>query len=95
MIVDDEGYMTFLIHEGKKSEDLFLKDGTTPDPRSTENVEFNIVQIIIKRQLEGGETDKWKKIPIRVWEFLRRPQREFTIYTTWIRQALTTKSDKV
>ena len=48
--------------KGKKAEDLFLKDGTIPDPISTDNVEFNIVQTIIKRQLEGGETDKWNKI---------------------------------
>ena len=54
--------MTLLIHEGKRAEDLFLKDGTIPDPRSTDNVEFKIVQTIIKRQLEGGETDKRNKI---------------------------------
>ena len=33
-----------------------------PDPSSTDNFEFNIVQTIIKRQLEGVETDKWNKI---------------------------------
>ena len=35
--------MTLLIHEDKKTEYLFLKDGNTPDPRSMENTEFNIV----------------------------------------------------
>ena len=54
--------MTLLIHEGNKAEDLFLKDSTIPGPRSTENVYFKIVQTIIKRQLEGNDTDKWKKI---------------------------------
>ena len=54
--------MTLLIHEGKKVEDLLLKDVTFPDPSSTYNVDFNIVQTIIKCQLEGGETGKWKKI---------------------------------
>ena len=54
--------MTLLIHEGKKAEDLLLKDVTTPDPIYTDNVEFKISQSIIKRQLEGGETDKWNKI---------------------------------
>ena len=48
--------------KGKKSEDLFLKDGTIPDPISMDNVEFKIVQTIIKRQLEGGETDNWNQI---------------------------------
>ena len=62
LIFDDGGDMTLLVHEGKKAEDFLLKDYTIPDPISTENVEFKIVQTIIKRQLKGVETDKWKKI---------------------------------
>ena len=54
--------MTLLIHEGKKVEYLFLKDGTIPEPSSTDKYEFNIFQTIIKIQLEGGEMDKWNKI---------------------------------
>jgi len=65
IIVDDGGDMTLLIHEGKKAEDLFLKDGTLPDPSSTDNAEFKIVLTIIKRLLEAGETDKWNKIASR------------------------------
>jgi adenosylhomocysteinase len=65
LIVDDGGDMTLLIHEGKKAEDLFLKDGTLPDPNSTDNAEFKIVLSIIKRLLEAGETDKWNKIAKR------------------------------
>ena len=65
LIVDDGGDMTLLIHEGKKAEDLFLKDGTLPDPSSTDNAEFKIVLSIIKRLLEAGETDKWDKIAAR------------------------------
>ena len=61
-MVDDEGDMNLLIHEGKKAEDLFLKDGTITDSISTENVEVKIVQTIIKQQIEGGDTDKWKQI---------------------------------
>merc|ERR1712070_1034635 len=56
---------TLLIHEGKKAEDKFLKDGTLPDPSSTDNAEFKIVLTIIKRILESGETDKWNKIAKR------------------------------
>ena len=41
---------------------MLLKDGTIPDPSYTENVEFKIVQTIIKIQLEGGDIDKWNKI---------------------------------
>merc|ERR1711971_1473706 len=65
IIVDDGGDMTLLIHEGKKAEDLFLKDGTLPDPTSTDNAEMKIVLTIIKRLLESGETDKWNKIAKR------------------------------
>ena len=35
----------------KKADDFFLKYGTIPEPRSTENVEFKIIQTIIKIQL--------------------------------------------
>ena len=62
IIVDDGGDMTLLIHEGKKAEDAFLKDGTIPDPTSTDNAEFKIVLTIVKRLLQGGETDKWNKL---------------------------------
>merc|ERR1712238_163245 len=65
IIVDDGGDMTLLIHEGKKAEDLFLKDGTLPDPSSTDNAEFKIVLTIIKRLLLAGETDKWNKMASR------------------------------
>ena len=62
LIVDDGSYFTLLVHEGEKADYLFLKDGTFPDPSSTDNDDFNIVQTIIKCQLKGGETDRWKKI---------------------------------
>jgi len=65
IIVDDGGDMTLLIHEGKKAEELFLKDGTLPDPTSTDNAEFKIVLTIIKRILLTGETDKWTKMAAR------------------------------
>merc|ERR1712032_883644 len=65
IIVDDGGDMTLLIHEGKKAEDQFKKDGTLPDPSSTTNAEFKIVLTIIRRLLENGETDKWNKIAKR------------------------------
>merc|ERR1719424_1843257 len=48
IIVDDGGDLTLLIHEGKKAEDAFAKDGTLPDPSSTDNAEFKIVLSIIK-----------------------------------------------
>jgi len=65
IIVDDGGDMTLLIHEGKKAEDLFLKNGTLPDPTSTDNAEMKIVLTILKRLLESGVTDKWNKVATR------------------------------
>ena len=66
LIVDDGGDMTLLIHEGNKVGDLFLKYGTIPDFRSTDNSDFNMVQTIIKRQLEVEKTDEWNKI-VKAW----------------------------
>merc|ERR1711871_1683983 len=37
MIVDDGGDMTLLIHEGVKAEKEFAKNGTLPDPSTTDN----------------------------------------------------------
>jgi len=65
IIVDDGGDMTLLIHEGKKAEDVFLKNGTLPDPTSTDNAEMKIVLTILKRLLESGVTDKWNKMAVR------------------------------
>lgn len=65
VIVDDGGDLTLIIHEGKKAEDLFAKDGTLPDPNSTDNAEFKIVLGILRRLLESGVTDKWNKIAAR------------------------------
>ncbi|GMH85306.1 hypothetical protein TrST_g7611 [Triparma strigata] len=65
LIVDDGGDMTLLIHEGKKAEDAFAKDGTLPDPSSTDNAEFKIVLTIIKRLLESGVKDKWNRLAVR------------------------------
>ena len=63
LIVDDGdgGEMNIIIHDGNNAVELFLRDGTISDPISTDNFEFKIVQTIIKRQIEGGETDKWNK----------------------------------
>ncbi|GFH24777.1 adenosylhomocysteinase, partial [Haematococcus lacustris] len=42
MLVDDGGDATLLIHEGVKAEAVFAKDGSKPDPDSTDNHEFKI-----------------------------------------------------
>jgi adenosylhomocysteinase len=61
LIVDDGGDATLLIHEGVKAEAAFEKDGTVPDPDSTDNPEFHIVLKIIKRTLTENPK-KWTKM---------------------------------
>ena len=40
VIVDDGGDMTLLVHEGYQAEERYAKDGTLPDPDSTDSAEF-------------------------------------------------------
>ena len=51
LIVDYGGDMTIIIHEGNRADDFSLKDGTINEPIPTDNIEFKMVQTIIKRQL--------------------------------------------
>jgi adenosylhomocysteinase len=64
LIVDDGGDMTLLIHEGYKAEAAFAKDGTVPDPSSTDNAEFKIVLSQICRTLKS-DPQKWTKLANR------------------------------
>merc|ERR1719364_417392 len=65
LIIDDGGDMTLLVHEGWKAENAYAKDGTLPDPSSTDNAEFKIVLTIIKRTLPQ-QPDKWHKVAARM-----------------------------
>merc|ERR1712231_17023 len=56
-IVDDGGDATLLLHEGKKFEDAHAKDGSLPDPASTDNAEFKCVLTTIKNSIA---TDKMR-----------------------------------
>ena len=64
IIVDDGGDMTLLIHEGFKAENAFAKDGTLPDPSSTDNAEFKLVLGICKRTL-ATDPQKWHRVAAR------------------------------
>lgn len=64
IIVDDGGDMTMLIHEGVKAEEAFEKDGTLPDPESTDNAEFKCVLAILRRTLKT-DPSKWRKVAKR------------------------------
>merc|ERR1712086_218455 len=48
MLVDDGGDATLLIHKGKEFEEKYAKDGTLPDPASTDNAEFKCILQLLK-----------------------------------------------
>lgn len=61
IIVDDGGDATLLIHEGVKAEKAFAENGTIPDPKSTDNPEFEIVLTIIADGLKKNP-NRWHKV---------------------------------
>jgi len=56
-LVDDGGDATLLIHKGRELELKFEKDGSLPDPDSTDNPEFKCILQLLK---ESIQTDKTK-----------------------------------
>merc|ERR1712022_74029 len=60
-IIDDGGDATMLIHKGKEFEEKFAKDGSLPDPNSTQNPEFKCVLQTIKDSI-GVDPKKWTKM---------------------------------
>jgi len=64
LIVDDGGDMTLLIHEGYKAEEAFAKDGSLPDPSTTDNAEFKLILTHCKRMLTV-DPQKWHKLVAR------------------------------
>ena len=62
ILVDDGGDATLLMHEGVKAEQEFEKLGTLPDPATTDNMEMKQVLRILRRELEAGNTQKWRKM---------------------------------
>ena len=61
LIVDDGGDATLLIHMGKEAEDAYEKDGTLPDPDSTDVEEMQVILSLLKGRL--GESPRyWTKM---------------------------------
>merc|ERR1711981_1381496 len=56
LLVDDGGDATLLIHKGKEFEEKFAKDGSLPDPMSTENPEFKCVLQTLKDSIPQDKT---------------------------------------
>jgi len=55
-LVDDGGDATLLIHKGKEYEAKYQKDGTLPDPASTENPEFKCILQLLKDSIQVDKT---------------------------------------
>ena len=62
ILVDDGGDATLLMHEGVKAEIEFEKLEKLPDPESTDNLEMKEVLKILRKELEAGNTHKWRKM---------------------------------
>ncbi len=56
LIVDDGGDATLLIHMGKEAEDAYKKDGTLPDPDSTDNEEMKLILTLLRNRLAEDDT---------------------------------------
>merc|ERR1711871_1316305 len=61
LLVDDGGDATLLIHKGKEFEDKFAKDGSLPDPASTDNAEFKCILQLLKDSIPADKT-KWTRM---------------------------------
>ena len=61
LIVDDGGDATMLIHLGKEAEDLHEKDGTLPDPDSTDVEEMKVILGLLEKRL-GENPRYWTKM---------------------------------
>merc|ERR1711862_736932 len=59
-LVDDGGDATLLIHKGKELEEKFAKDGSLPDPNSTDNPEFKCILQLLKDSIQVDKT-KWTR----------------------------------
>merc|ERR1711937_915770 len=51
MIVDDGGDMTLLVHKGVEYEAAYAKDGSLPDPSTTDDAEMKIVLGLLAREI--------------------------------------------
>merc|ERR1711868_364779 len=60
-LVDDGGDATLLIHKGKEYEEKFAKDGSLPDPASTDNAEFKCILQLLKESIQVDKT-KWTRM---------------------------------
>jgi len=65
LIIDDGGDMTLLVHKGAVFEAQYEKDGSLPDPSSTDNAEFKIILALLKREIPKHKR-KWRDMAERI-----------------------------
>merc|ERR1712226_185432 len=56
LLVDDGGDATLLIHKGKEFEEKYAKDGSLPDPTSTDNPEFKCILQLLRDSIPADKT---------------------------------------
>merc|ERR1712185_639964 len=56
MGIDDGGDATMGIHKGKEFEEKYAKDGSLPDPASTDNAEFKCIPQLLKDSIPNDKT---------------------------------------
>merc|ERR1712232_34371 len=56
LLVDDGGDATLLIHKGKELEAKYAKDGSLPDPASTDNAEFKCILQLLRDSIPADKT---------------------------------------
>jgi len=55
-LVDDGGDATLLMHKGKDFEEKYAKDGSLPNPESTDNAEFKCILQLLKDSIPQDKT---------------------------------------
>merc|ERR1711915_30481 len=55
-LVDDGGDATLLIHKGKEFEEKYAKDGSLPDPNSTDNAEYKGILQLLRDSIQQDKT---------------------------------------
>jgi len=55
-LVDDGGDATLLMHKGKELEEKYAKDGSLPDPNSTDNPEFRCILSLLRDSIQADKT---------------------------------------
>merc|ERR1711957_553742 len=62
---DDGGDATLLMHKGKELEEKFAKDGSIPDPASTDNAEFKCVLSVLRDSIKSTDATKYTRMAVK------------------------------